>query len=303
MEHGRHEHALILKGTGVSDRRVSARVLHDLLGVLIDGCRKALRLRLQGTSTPGGAEPRWLRPASELDVTFPRDGEALAIISAKPLIATLPTLFSQRTMFDELDPQKSPFDLFEDAIEDATGAVEDSPRYDPGLLKVVAQFEDLLGGGAIDSLSLVNGRTVLVDAAGVERATILSTRTRPPEPAYVVGLLEGITYSDSRFKVALPDGSALLGHAQAVGHQVLRTHWGQRVAIQGLLHYRPSGALAGLEARTIDIAEAADVADAFLVGDAAQVPLSETEANTLLRLVREPPAPAPALVSAWTRRG
>lgn len=301
MPHSAHlEHRITLSGESLVGRRVSARLFRDLLDILIDGSRKALRLRLQGTSTPGGAEPKWLKPATDFDLMFPTEGEAIAVVVAKPLVATLPSLFQQSSLFDDLDPRRSPLDLFEDAVEDAMGMVDDSPRYDKGLLGVVGNFSGIFGSGHVDSLSLVNGRTVTIDNAGIERAVVLASRVAEPVPAYVVGTLEGITYSDSRFKVMLPDEKTfLLGHAEPVGRGTLRKFWGKRVAIRGLLHYRPSGGIEGLEAHSFEPVDDAHEADALL----APGRLSATEALSVLRIVRQEPEPDVKLVEAFRRHG
>lgn len=299
-----HRHLISLRGANLPEGRISARLLRDLLDILIDGSRKALRFRIQGTSTPGGREPKWLTPAADFDVVLAPSKGHVAEITARPLIDTLPRLFEQQSLFDQLEPNKSPLDLFEDAIEDATKDREDSQRFDSGLLKSVASFDRLLRQGSVESFQLVNGRDLFVDSIGAERARSLAERTPPSVPARAIGILEGISYSDRRFKLSLPDGSALLGHAQEFGttaRATLKRFWGQRVAISGLLEFRPSGVVAGLAATTIAKAADDEVPDALLLDPLPVESLSPERRSAMFRIVKEAPPPNEALTAAFRR--
>lgn len=117
------KHQIVLHG--VPEDRISGHLFRDLLDVLVEGAERTLRFRIEGRSSAMGPYPKWLRPAADFAlVREPKLGANQAIIEARPLVETMPDRFRQEDMFADLDPKRSPIELFEDALEDAlTGVV------------------------------------------------------------------------------------------------------------------------------------------------------------------------------------
>jgi hypothetical protein len=164
-------------------------LFRDLLDVLVEGSERSLRFRLEGRSSPKGAQPKWLRPAADFSLLrTPTLGASSAVIEAHPLVETMPERFQQGDLFADLDPRRSPIDLFEDALEDALRGDTDSDRFDESLVATFKRFEGLLEQG-VEKVELVNGRTVRVDSASLENVRALARNSYAPQRVKVAGRL------------------------------------------------------------------------------------------------------------------
>ena len=254
-----HKHTITLHGGGASKERISAHLFRDLLDLLVDGAEKSLRYRIEGRSTVGGGRyPRSLRPAADFVLVRGAGHEAnSAVIEARPLIETMPERFHQGDMFDDLDPSKSPVDLFEDALEDALAGNEDSDLFDGGLVRAFQGFSALLDQG-VERVEMVNGRTLRVDGHSMLNIQRLAGRTYAPQRVRVAGRLETIRYSDCRFVLTLADGASMGGTAIDLGNEVLRESFGRTVMVTGRAVFRPSGRPLRIDAEKIEAASDRD---------------------------------------------
>lgn len=234
-------HTVTLEGPAARQERVSGHLFRDLLDVLVEGSERSLRFRLEGRSSPKGPQPRWLRTAADFDLLRrPELGASSAAIEARPLVETMPERFQRGDLFADLDPRKSPVELFEDVLEDALRGDADSERFDEALIATFKKLESLLDQG-IERIEIVNGRTLRVDAAALDRVRELARISYAPQRVKVAGRLEEIRYSDCRFSLILGNGAVLQGTAFGLGHQTLRDHFGQAVVVTGTAAFRPSG--------------------------------------------------------------
>lgn len=253
------QHKVVLHGPAAGHDRVSAHVFRDLLDVFVEGAERALRFRIEGRSTAKGTAPQWLRRASDFSLVRRPDLDAsAAVIEAQPLINTMPDKFKQGDLFVDLDPRQSPIELFESALEDALRGNEDSDRFDPALLKTFEKLDDLFAYG-IESVDIINGRTIRVDAPAVARVHQISAKAYAPQRVRVAGRLETIRYSDCRFTLLLGDGAPLQGTALDLGQGVLQGHFGQNVIITGTALFRASGKPLRIEAERIEKASEREV--------------------------------------------
>src|SRR5690606_24949142 len=99
--------AVRLVGPLARGARVSAPLLRDLLDTLVEGARRAVRLRLEGRSTARGASPSWLDEAVNFDVVGLEQGSTVVDIEAPSLEEALPKRFKQAEMFSACTPQRS----------------------------------------------------------------------------------------------------------------------------------------------------------------------------------------------------
>lgn len=246
-------HQIILSGPAVSDERISGHLFRDLMDVLVDGAERALRYRIEGRSTAGGGPyPKYLRAAADFALLRkPELGANSAVIEARPLVETMPDRFVQGEMFADLDPSRSPIDLFEDALEDALAGNEDSDRFDAGLVKSFENFGALLDQG-VENVDLINGRHLQVNEKTLKKVHHLASRSYAPQRVRVAGQLETIRYSDCRFVLKLEDKTLLPGTAIDLGNEVLRAFYGKPVLVTGKATFRPSGRPLQIEAEDIE---------------------------------------------------
>ena len=105
-----HEHTITLKGAAIDGAGLSGHVLRDLFAVLVQGAEQSLRYRMEGRSTARGTSPSWLRSASDFQMLEVSAGthERTLHLEARSLVDSMPEKFAQATMFEDLDPRRSP---------------------------------------------------------------------------------------------------------------------------------------------------------------------------------------------------
>lgn len=255
-----HEHTITLRGPAAETAGLSAHLLRDLFDVLVQGAEQSLRFRLEGRSSPSGSPPAWLRNAADfemVDLARSRSGRTFRL-KAKSLVDSMPERFRQAKLFEDLDPDRSPLELFELALEQALAGNDDSDAFDHALLKTCAQFRGLLGTG-LDSVEIKNGRTVVVDAVSIEQAVRLSKVDYASRRVRLAGQLDTISYSDCRFTLRLENGTKIVGTAKELGTEALRDAFGRKVVVTGMADFRPSGKLLRLNAESVDEATSNDL--------------------------------------------
>ncbi len=251
-------HDIRIGGAAVREKRIAGPVLAHLLGTLVEGTTRVLRYRLEGRSKAPGSLPAWLRPAAGFDV-IPSLDPGVVQLEARSLADTLPDRFRQCELFQAVDPEKSALDLFEDGLEDALRGNHDSDLFDEGLVQTFAEFRQVLGEG-LDRIEIVNGRTVPVSAEGLKRVEELRRSTPRPTHVRLAGRLDAIRYSDKMFTLLLEAGVELRGVAAEVDEGSLKSLWGKPALVVGTAHFRPSGALARVDAERVEPASERDLA-------------------------------------------
>ena len=121
--------ALRLAGASARGVVVSAQLLRELIGPLVDGVQESVRLRAEGRSRAAGAAPAWLEKAASFDLEI-QQGSTQLLLSAPSLGEAAPEKFSQQELFRPLPPNQSCLDVFTEALDDALGGVDDSETRD-----------------------------------------------------------------------------------------------------------------------------------------------------------------------------
>jgi hypothetical protein len=286
-------HEIRIAGPAVSHDRVSGPLLSDLLRIMVDGAQEVLRFRLEGRSRAKGTKPAWLRPAADFQF-LPTGDPSLVRLEARPLRESLPERFRQRDFFETVNPDKSALDLFEDGLEDALRGNADSDLFDEGLATTYSDFGDLYKVG-LESLEILNGRTVLVSLEGLARVEALRRQTPPPRSVRIAGELDAIRYSDRMFELVLPSGEKLRGVAEDVEEGDLTTLWGKPVVVAGVAVFRPSGSLLRIEARAVSPASESELA----IWGMSPRPLGDQIEPRVLRMPQGPRTGLHAIFGRW----
>jgi hypothetical protein len=249
-------HVIKLHGDAASDDRVSGPVLAELLHLLVDGSRRALRYRVEGRSTAQGTIPGWVKRGAAFNVL--KDNSAATItLEAPALVHAIPDRVDQGGFFINVDPQLTALHFLEDALEDAMNGKTDSDLFDSQMVSTLADLGDLFDEG-VDTLEWVNGRTVKVERDGVERVRDLKRQTPAPQAVRVVGKLNEMRAHDLMFKLVLEGGKTVQGIASDLGHEKLKAFWGQPAVVTGMAIFKPSGAVLRVDAEDIAAPTAAD---------------------------------------------
>ncbi len=248
------KHRVSLKGPGATGAQISGFLLKELLDVLCDGTKGALRLRLEGRSSAPGKDPRWLEDASDFLVTGIEDGSTVLTIETKPLSEAVPDRFQQLSILN--DHTSSAFKIFEESLDEAIGGFENSDLFDEYLLKTYARFKDILQNHGFDSVEIKNGKpgasSLTVGALQVETINALRRSTPKPQAVRLSGRLETIRYSDKMFELVTQTGEKHRGVAPLTWtSEEMARLFGTDVTVDGTAVYRPSGCLLRIEASSI----------------------------------------------------
>jgi hypothetical protein len=245
------KHTIRLEGPRTGSSRLPGSILHDLLGLLLDGCRGALRLRVDGRSTGPGEPPDWLERAGDFELVGLRKGSALVELAASPLGDAAPDLFRDRELFLSLDPRQSCLDLFEESFAAALSG-DESDLYDPDLLRSFARFSQLWREG-VDQLELCDnaGGIVGVRPDRLRRIEDLLAKLSPPRRVRLSGELEELDPSAGIFSLRLDCGASVRGIAGAEEVDLREDLRGKRVVVAGHAVFHPSGSVLRIETEQI----------------------------------------------------
>jgi hypothetical protein len=221
--------------------------------VLVEGARRAVRLRVEGRSTASGTAPVWVERAAEFDFTEAETGSTCIVLEARSLAEADPERFNQREFFQEVDPSATGLQLFEDSAEDVLTGQKDSEQFDDGLIDVVENLRSVLRRG-IDSVKLDGRASLRVDAKALESVGRLRREIPKDQQVVVAGKLDQISHSDRAFRLRLDDGSLLQGLVPENAELLksLPAFWGHKAVVHGLAKFRPSGRVLRLEASAIE---------------------------------------------------
>lgn len=249
-----------VSGPGARGTRVDAGLLRDLLGVLVDGCQQAVRLRVEGRSTAQGTRPAWVERAGSFDVVAVRQGSTLLVVEAPPLEEALPEQFAQADLFSVIEPGRSCLDLFEESARDAIEGRADSEVYDDGLIRTLEEFSRVLRHD-VDAVEFSGGTALRIDPSGVEALRRLRRAIPPDQRVRLAGKLDVLRHTDRMFTLLLPCGTRALGvvasaETDLAGLAALRGH---DAVVTGIAKFRPSGSLLRIEAERIEPADQRDL--------------------------------------------
>jgi len=113
-----NKHKLTMMGGLHGELRVSASVLHETVGALIEGARLATRFAVEGESIRKGPRPSWLDAVCAIDITALSAGSAVIALEAPTLQEADAVRFGddgQRSLFEEHDHgfgEQTAIDLF-----------------------------------------------------------------------------------------------------------------------------------------------------------------------------------------------
>ncbi len=262
-----NKHTLTLLG-GLSDAlRISATVLHEAVGALLDGARLATRFAVEGESTRKGPRPVWLDAACDFEVTGLSAGSAVIALEAHTLREVDPTRFgvgAQRAIFGEVDDrfgEQTPIDIFGQLLATLLEGDADDVVADRALLDSCARFARVSGGG-FDGLRLdgLRGRSspLVISSNHAPHIELLRDETPRSQAARVAGTLDTVSASRADIVLTLKDGTRVPGRMEAHNLEALRSLLGMEVVVSGMARYRPSGRLLLLDVEDLDVARPED---------------------------------------------
>lgn len=258
MELGRLEvikamkhHQISLSGSASKGARISATTLTELLEILVEGSRAAVRLRLEGRSIAKGADPGWLVQAADFDLIGFSQGSTVLDIEAPSLNEAVPERFTDQA---RIDSSITALSAFEESFVEAANGIKDSELFDDGFLDICLRMQKVFSFG-FDSISLRGGeRHFTVEKEALDKIAELRRQIPTAKRVVVAGTLDSIRHSDRVFELTLQGGNRIKGIANESDAQRLNEFWGQNVLIQGMLSFHASGRVALLQAESVQTA-------------------------------------------------
>ena len=247
------KHRFKIEGSDIGGKVASASLLREALGMLVDGARMAVRLRLDGKSTSRGTLPAWVEKGANFGVEV-KPGSLVLVTHEKTFEEALPERFAQQDMFLEIDPKESALGCFFRGMEDALDGKKDSDYYDEGIISHVVGVKNLFSRGA-DKLTISNGRDRRVTFEDLKTVERLKVETPQARQVRLAGKLDAIRHHDRMFTLLVEGGHAVRGVAEQADENELANLWGKNVLVSGLAVFKPAGSLLRVEAATFQQVE------------------------------------------------
>lgn len=262
-----NKHKLTLLGGLPGELRISATVLHEAVGALIDGARLATRFAVEGESVRKGPRPAWLDAVCDFEVTGLSAGSAVIAMEAHTLREVDQTRFgfgTQQSLFGDVDDQfgeQTAIDIFGQLLATVLEGEPDDVVADRALLDSCARFARVSGYG-FDGFRLegLRGRPspLVITSKDAPRIELLRDETPRPQAARVAGTLDTVSASHADVVLALKDGTRVPGRMEEHNLEALRLLLGREVVVSGMAHYRPSGRLLLVDVEELDVARPED---------------------------------------------
>jgi hypothetical protein len=290
-------HSIRVVGPSADGTRISGPLLRDLLAMVAEGSRRALRMRVEGRSTAAGRLPDRLEPATEFNFLGISSGSCVVNLEAPTLAQAAPRTFAQGSLF--LDNRSSAIGLWEESLADALAGDADSDRFDPSML---AEFKKSLCRVFEHDVEMLEIRhegssipAAVVRREAVDQIDSLKRQTPRSRRIRVAGKIDELRHSDRRITLVLADGTAITCLADGVDEDRLRSLWGQNVVVSGLAVFRPSGKVLRIEADSITPASDLDLE----VWSAEPEPLGAPLDAKTLRKPQGPRSGVSAIFGKW----
>ena len=287
-----------IQGRDMKGPRISAAVLKDLIEILVDGSRGAVRLRVEGRSSAPGALPSWLAKAADFDLVKVDEGSTVLRLEAPSLTQAAPERFGQGALpFADVEAfgSRSCLDLLSESLREALSGRTESDLFDTPLLATFEQFSRLLYDGT-EQIEIRGGTgpEISLNQASFAEVRDLIGQTPAPQQVRLAGRLDMIRHSDSRFTLVLESGDRIPGTASLEDPQNLASLWGQPALVEGTAVFRPSGSILRVDADYIEAAQG----DVSIWSRPPQPVFSPLQSHTL-RQPQGPRSGLAAVIGKW----
>lgn len=258
------DYQIRIQGLKTPEGTISLIALREILGALMQGAERTLRLSVEGASIKRGRAPAWLSKSLDFTVSGISKGSTVLDIEAPTLGQSAPEQVSQQNLWYKLpDPNDTALSLLSKSVLDAVSERLESEYFDRGVLSALLSFKPPLEK-YLDKLEVVSSsRPKDSFEIGLEEiAKIGRLEAETPEPHAVVlaGSFNLIEHTQRLFKLNLEDGRKISGKAETpyINEERMRDFWGKKVLVKGTAHFTPSGKIRFIEAQVVRPFEAGE---------------------------------------------
>lgn len=251
-------HIVKMEGPSATGQEVSAKILRNVLSILLEGGKRAVKLKVHGKSVSRGAQPNWLESISDFKVEI-KTGSTILEIHQGSLQEICPEEFKQTDLFREIAFSDTSLDFFNNALYAAINADEESDLYDKAILELFNEFNSVFDFG-VDTISFNGVEGLYINRERVSRIKALEEKIPASQAVKIAGKLDQIKYSDRSFILTSGDGSSnIKGIAEGISTNELQTYWSKNVVVSGTAYFKASGKPQRIEAYKISLASDDDL--------------------------------------------
>ncbi|QNI31586.1 hypothetical protein H7849_21340 [Alloacidobacterium dinghuense] len=250
-----------MQTSGHFGRRLPLDFCGDFFRRLAPMVTSSVRMAIEGSSSPVGAPPAWLRRAADVRVLGWTETDACATVlqvEAPPLGEAAEEIYKQTAFWDtKPEPQETALNIFARVAKEVRSGNLDSSLYDLGLLKRFGNANRLFGQ-QVEFVDLPERWTpdsplARLDRDVAVRAQQLTEQTPASRQVRVSGRLDMMRHSTRSFEMILEDGRPVRGvleNAEEIDR--LKPLLGKFITVVGKAVYRPSGSVLRIDAQGME---------------------------------------------------
>ena len=243
-----HRYKLCLTGLHENRGQIKASSLRRVLDALIKTAERATRLLVTGEGIGRVPKRKWLDSTVDLTITGLESGSTVLDIEAPYLGETANEEFTQQVFWREpVRPDDTALDLAAFAIKEAGAVNSPGNRFDGAVLEAILKFRRAAGNSGVRYELVPQGSArgyFALDEYVCGRVNERLKSMMAPKAFVVSGRLDEIRYGGSgRFRLWLTEGRHLPGrlHPDFLDVEALRSLWGKRITVEGMVHFKANG--------------------------------------------------------------
>ncbi len=255
---------MALKGLETPNGAITFSALKEIIDILSQGSERALRLALEGASVKRGNPPAWLLQSTDFVLKGIKKGSTVLHFEAPTLGSVAEVQIKQPDLWNSVpSPDETALTILSKSIRDAEQENLDSEKYDRGVLETLLGFKRLLDGKDIKVELRSEQRqsdSFSINGASYKKFDRIRSETPEPQAVLLTGFLNMIKHNERRIELTLEDGKTVSGriNESLIYLEQIRTLWGKKVTVKGILQYTPSKKPRYLEAEIITPKQAGD---------------------------------------------
>lgn len=248
---------LTVTGLDTAPGTMSFAKLIQTLRLLEESSQKALRFAIEGTSSKVGPLPKWVQASSEFVFRGTKRGSTIVEFDAPQLGATAEEQIRQDGLwYKKPEPTDTALSILAKSVSSIEKGELESEDYDKAMLDTLMGFKQLLEQktSVVKLIDARDSTTMFsINENAFQKMQKIQASFPAPQPIIVSGELDMLEKSTRKFKLRVEDGHVLYGRAPegAVSLQEMKSMFGAKVTVRGIMHFTANGKPRLLEADLI----------------------------------------------------
>lgn len=244
------KHHIILHDFPLEKGKISFNVLRQLAEMLQSVAGGSLRMVVEGISSKKGPKPTWLEESVNFQLTGIRQGSTDLMVEAPLLEDSLQQ--PQIPLFGRSPESLREYtgvDLALESFNQAFQSNQEDDLLDKHLLKKMEKHRSLFkdANGSIQITGYVQEKSTKIDYQSFEKIKKLEAQTPPESRARITGILDLMQYSKDLIQLQTEHGTVRAILTDEIKFDDISTYFGQKVTLEGLANYKPSGKISAIE--------------------------------------------------------